>query len=76
MPLKYKIILCKYRIQAHALNIEVGRYNGTPRERRICTLCDLNVVEDEYHFILECPTLADFRERLIKPFYYRRPSVL
>ena len=38
-------------------------------------ICDLNVVEDEYHFILECPTLADFREKFIKPFYYRRPSV-
>ena len=31
-------------------------------------------VEDEYHFILVCPSYVDFRKLYIKPYYYKCPS--
>jgi len=38
MENKSKIVISKYSIQAHLLNIETGRYNVVPGEQRICTL--------------------------------------
>jgi uncharacterized cupin superfamily protein len=41
----YKPYICKMYISVHNLNIETGR---------VCSMCNLNVVEDEYHYILQC----------------------
>jgi len=43
--------IAKIRMSAHDLNIECGRYRNTERSNRICTLCDLNDIEDGLHFI-------------------------
>jgi hypothetical protein len=54
---------CKLRVSAHQLMIEKGRY-VTPRippENRICRICDLNAVEDEFHFIMKCTAYNDIR---------------
>ena len=37
--------------------------------------CNLNDVEDEYHFILKCPYYNDLRLQYIKPYFCNRPSV-
>ncbi len=37
------------------LNIELGRFRNIKLEDRICSLCHPNVIEDEFHFILQCP---------------------
>ena len=31
--------------------------------------------EDEFHFILKCPTYQNFISKYIKPYYVTRPSV-
>jgi hypothetical protein len=43
--------LTRFRISAHKLAIETGRYKGIPRHDRICTRCTDNTVEDERHFL-------------------------
>ena len=48
-------ILTKFRISSHKLEIEKGRYMNIPAEQRICRLCKLDV-ENEIHFLLECPS--------------------
>ena len=58
-------LLTKFRISAHNLNIEKGRYIGTTVEDRICNLCKNNI-EDEVHFLITCPLLEKFREPYIK----------
>ena len=45
-------LLTKLRSGTLKLNIELGRYNNTPRESRLCLCCNMNVVENEYHFVL------------------------
>ena len=44
-------IITKFRISAHTLNIEKGRYTRpkVPREKRTCKYC--NDMESEAHFI-------------------------
>ena len=66
--------ITKYRLTAHKLSIETGRYYNAPRENRICPLC-LTDEEDEYHFIFICPFYIDLRKLYIKQYFWKRPSV-
>ena len=45
--------LAKFRI--YELMVEEGRYRGTDFADRRCTHCDMNCIENECHFLLECP---------------------
>jgi hypothetical protein len=40
----------------------------------MCSMCNLNVVEDEYHFILQCEKYIDVRRRYLKKYYWQMPS--
>ena len=62
-------------MSSHNLNIEKGRYNNENRRNRLCTVCHLNDVEDEFHFVLKCPLYDQLRRKYVKPYYYRKPSV-
>ena len=69
-----KKLICKFRLSSHCLAIETGRYKNIPVERRKCPSCKTDI-EDEFHFMLKCPTYQEFRVKFLKPYYYRRPSV-
>ena len=71
----FKSLLYKYRTSSHKLNIESGRFLNILRNERVCHICDLQDIEDEYHFILVCPVYHDLRVKYIKPYYFRRPSM-
>lgn len=58
--------LTKFRISAHTLAIEQGRYKNIPPEKRICPNCNLNKVEDELHFLIECPNNEFNRNEFLK----------
>ena len=73
--IRYIKELTQIRLSAHKLQIEHGRYRNIERQDRKCTLCNLDDIEDEFHFILKCPVYVDFRNKYIKPYYRRRPSV-
>ena len=47
--------LTKLRLSSHKLEIEVGRWNKVKREERVCKFCQLGKVENESHFLFECP---------------------
>ena len=57
------------------LAIEVGRYKGIPEEQRLCVLCDLNVVEDEYHFLFHCPVYCELRNCLFEKIQLKNPDL-
>ena len=57
------------------LAIESGRYNNTPREERLCIHCNMNTIENEYHFPLVCPFYADLRRKYLSPYYCRWPTL-
>ena len=38
-------------------------------------MCDMNAVEDEYHFILKCHFYTNLRYLYIKKYYWSKPSV-
>lgn len=51
---KKRIFLTKFRCGNHKLPVNTGRYEGILRSERICKMCTLNVIGDEYHYIMEC----------------------
>lgn len=57
---------CKLRISAHLLMIEKGRYSSPkiPPENRLCSYCERNEIEDEFHFIMHCSLYNDLRVTL------------
>ena len=65
MPNCYTILITRFRVSAHTLLIEKGRYHNIERGKRICQMCDMNDVEDEYHFILKCPFYTHLRHLYI-----------
>ena len=52
----------RFRVSAHRLNIEVGRYckPPIPAEKRLCTMCETDSVENEYH-LFSCTKYEDIR---------------
>ena len=52
--------LVKLRISSHKLLIETGRYDNIPRNERACNVCNRKTIEDEIHFLLDCPSLCSF----------------
>ena len=56
LPFKDRQIIAKIICVSHKLKVETERHQDQyiPREERICSLCTLNKVEDEGHFIAEC----------------------
>ena len=74
---KYMQAVSKLRMSSHRLAIESGRLTRPARipvDERKCTHCEL--VEDEYHFVLECNIYSELRNRYIPKYFWRRPSML
>ena len=55
LPKNERFLLAQLRCGILPLRIEPGRYVGEKPEERQCTLCNSNCIEDETHFLLECP---------------------
>ena len=74
---KYRFAFSRLRVSSHRLAIESGRWhkaNIIPLNERKCQYC--NKLEDEFHFVLECPLYNDFRKNLIKRYYWNNPNIL
>ena len=62
-------VICKWRISAHNLLIETGRYSKgriLAREDRICTVCNINAIENEFHFLTQCSWYNKERVKLFE----------
>lgn len=46
--------ITKLRISAHKLKIEVGRYQGTLLQNRVCHRCNTGEIDDEIHYLFKC----------------------
>lgn len=64
LPFRDRQMISKFLCVSHKLHVETGRHQQTPREDRICQLCTLKKVEDEEHFILECPAYSKIRTEI------------
>jgi len=62
---KYKrSLMAQFRAGILPLEIETGRFRNTPLNERICKLCNLHEIEDEYHFLLRCEMFDNERQTM------------
>ena len=72
---QHRIAMTKFRCSAHRLLIEEGRYRNLPRSERICQKCTMNVVENEYHFLLVCPFYRELRLQNLPKYFCHWPNI-
>jgi hypothetical protein len=68
-------VLYKFRSSGLQLAVETGRYVNIPKEQRLCIYCNMNVIENEYHFLLICPNYTLLRKMYIPNYYIQWPNV-
>ena len=72
----HRSLLAQLRTGILPLRLETGRFQNIRDENtghfrklkveeRVCTLCNLNCIEDEIHFVLVCPKYAQIRSPLL-----------
>jgi hypothetical protein len=55
--------LARIRTGSHILRVGTGRWAGSSR---VCPICSSGAIDNEYHFIFECPTYGEIRcQRLL-----------
>ena len=64
---KIRTQLTKLRISDHNLMIERGRHKGVHKDLRFCPFCQ-GTVEDEVHFLINCPTYKHLRKPVMESF--------
>ena len=64
--------LMRFRVGSHWLSVVTGRWaeGGTVRAQRYCRKCMAYTVEDEKHFMLECPAYQEIRSEFGELFDY------
>ena len=73
-------LISKLRLGVLPLEIERGRRKNVSKEQRFCKLCNSNQVENEPHFMFECPALEVNRSPFIPdlsrnvPFFHNLNS--
>ena len=60
--------LLRFKLAAHDLQVCAGRWQGQSRAQRTCSRCSLQVVEDEFHMVFECPYYDTIRARFSELF--------
>lgn len=45
------------------MQVDIGRLEQVSRHCRVCQVCYANMVEDEQHFLFECPAYSHTRDR-------------
>ena len=61
---KYRSAITRLRISAHFLPIEKGRYESTPREKRVCPLCFSRSIGDAQHYLMHCTSPGFMKLRI------------
>ena len=57
-------LYAQFRTGILPLEIEVGRFRNLDLSQRLCKVCNLQVVEDEIHFLCECPKYIEHRKSI------------
>jgi hypothetical protein len=71
----FRTVLTRFRVSAHGLFIERGRYTGGASENILYRCSSMNVLENEYNFLLVCQAFSDIRKKYLSMYYCHWPSL-
>ena len=77
LPPDIWIPIVKLRTANHRLPIEIYSWDllYKDRDKRLCTICNLGDVGDEYHYVMLCPVFKEAREEFLTKYFRNKPSV-
>ena len=58
-------VLAKLRLGVFLINLELGCYNGTTRDKRWCPVCESKQIENEFHILFHCSIYEKERKTLL-----------
>ena len=61
IPKYQRSLFAQFRAGVLPLQVEIGRFRETLLEERWCNRCDMDQVEDGFHFLCICTNYNDFR---------------
>jgi len=65
----------KFRCGVAPLHIETGRYTNVSLNERLCVLCNVHQVEDEFHVLMVCDMYTDIRNSLLECCFELDPEL-
>ena len=70
------IPFCRFRTGNHKFPVEIYSWSKLFKHRneRKCTICNLNEIGDEYHYLMICPIFEELRDEYLPVFYRNRPT--
>ena len=73
---KHRTTLTRLRCSAHRRLIEdlEGRFRNIERSERLCNKCNMQAIENEYHFVMACPFYRDIRRETLPRYYCAWPT--
>ena len=72
-----RINICRFRCRNSYIPVVTRAYidRDIPYENRTCTICNMNEPGDEFHYIIRCPSLQQYRNSCISNYYMRNPNI-
>ena len=58
--------LSKLRLSSRKLAVITRKWYKIREENRLCNFCNLNAIEDEFNFLIECPNYKKLRKSTLK----------
>ena len=68
----YRRCISMIRTSSHSLNVNK---KVADESLKLCHMCDLQQIEDEFHFCLVCPAYKLERESLVSSYYWCNPTL-
>ena len=77
MNRKCRSYVAQFRCGILPLKIETGRFSTqyVPEQNRICSFCESNSIENEYHFVFDCSLYNELRNDFIHNVYSINPDI-
>jgi hypothetical protein len=67
-------LIAQFRSGILQLNIELGRFRNISLENRLCEMCNHGVIENEMHFLCECPAYELNRQSMYNSISHKSPD--
>ena len=75
----HRRLISRFRCGCHGLHVDTGRFGKDSehrnREDRVCLVCMSGSVEDEHHFLFDCPAYSHIRQQYSHLFHQASSSV-
>ena len=58
--------LSKLRLSSNKLTVVPGKWYSIKKENRLRSFCNVNAIQDEFHFLIDCPNYKKLRKSALK----------